>query len=226
MDPNSNRTWSIYTSCINWVLVNSALQCTWPILRAVGGIIFSIFFLLVSNVIFELGPAPGTVGQNLGRPVAPRRWPPRRHSGTLLPGLRVWAAQQLIQLFKLVYQCCSLIRQKMTTGWQNHQEVLETPKKGWRHLWTAPNGLSANSKCYNKAALKCDSLGEINGWIYWVELNRFTDSIIVELEKRRPIGRFSLGPAGSCLGFAQPVCFCFFIWGMVAKVFPLGTKSY
>ena len=30
-------------------------------------------------------------------------------------------------------------------------------------------------KCYNKAALKCDSLGEINGWIYWVELNRFTD---------------------------------------------------
>ena len=30
-------------------------------------------------------------------------------------------------------------------------------------------------KCYNKAALKCDPLGEINGWIYWVELNRFTD---------------------------------------------------
>ena len=31
--------------------------------------------------------------------------------------------------------------------------------------------------------------------------------LFTELEKRRPIGRFSLSPAGSWLGFAQPLCF-------------------
>ena len=35
----------------------------------------------------------------------------------------------------------------------------------------------------------------------------FNRSNLFLLEKRRPIGRFSLGPAVSCLGFAEPVCF-------------------
>ena len=51
--PDSNRTWSNYTSCIDWedlnfrVLVNSV---------SVAGLVISILFLAVSIVIFKLGP--------------------------------------------------------------------------------------------------------------------------------------------------------------------------
>ena len=51
--PDSNRTWSNYTSCIDWedlnfrVLVNSV---------SVAGLIVSILFLAVSIAIFKLGP--------------------------------------------------------------------------------------------------------------------------------------------------------------------------
>ena len=64
-------------------------------------------------------------------------------------------------------------------------------------------------KCYNKAALKCDPLGEINGWIYWVELNRFTDRrrILYYYYTRifRPYGPYNPSPCRELLGFAQPL---------------------
>ena len=41
---------------------SSSTVSTWPILRAVAGLIVSIFFLVVSNVILELGPRPGYCG--------------------------------------------------------------------------------------------------------------------------------------------------------------------
>ena len=41
------------------------------------------------------------------------------------------------------------------------------------------------------------------------------------LEKRQPITRFSLGPAGSWLGFAQPVLF--YICGMAAWESPRSS---
>ena len=51
----------------------------------------------------------------------------------------------------------------------------------------------------------------------------------MKLEKRRPIGRFSLDPAGSWLGFAQPIYFLAEAWPLfpsVTKVVPLVTKVF
>ena len=47
----------------------------------------------------------------------------------------------------------------------------------------------------------------LNRVVYGQDMIPSLFSYFTILEKRRPIGRFSLGPAGSLLGYAQPAPF-------------------